>query len=144
MSKEHWWNDFDRGKHSTRTNPCRCVIFSTSNSTWNGLELNSGLRGDRSASDHITMTRLYDVWTRDILWRYVCPLQRDEEAFGYFNFMISTLATSFFEDLFNHLIVTRNCSAPSVLGDLQALKIYDQLFSHFSSMSALQPLQFYQ
>ena len=57
--------------------------------------------------------------------------------------MISSLATSFLNDLFNHLIVTKNCSATPVLGDLQALKIYDELFSHFISMRALQPMQFY-
>jgi hypothetical protein len=71
------------------------------------------------------------------------PLQCDEEASGYFNCMISSLATSFLNDMFNHLIVTRNCSATPVLGDLQALQICDELFSHFSAMRALQPMQFH-
>ena len=132
-----------QGKRSTRKKPCRCTTFSTSNSTWTGLELNSGLRGERSPSDHITITRLYDIWTADIWWWYVQPLQCDEGAFGHFNFTIRSLATSFFEDLFKHLIVTRNCSTTSDLGDLQALKIYNELFSHFSSMRTLQHLQFY-
>jgi hypothetical protein len=90
-----------------------------------------------------TMTRLYDIWTRDYLWWNVHPLQFDDEAFSYSNFMISFLATSFFEDLFYHFIFMRNFSAISVSGDLQALEIYDELFCQFSSMRALQPLHFY-
>jgi hypothetical protein len=59
------------------------------------------------------------------------------------NCMITSLATSFLEDLFNHLIVTRNCSATPGLDNLQEFKIYDELFSHFSSMRALLTMQFY-
>ena len=44
---EYWWNDTDRVKCSAGTT---ATLFAT-NSTWNGLGSNPGLRGERPATD---------------------------------------------------------------------------------------------
>jgi hypothetical protein len=54
INLEHWWNDTDRGKPSTRWQICPSATLSTTKPTWTGLGLNLGLRGERRAINRLS------------------------------------------------------------------------------------------
>jgi hypothetical protein len=51
---ERRWNDIDRGNRRTRRKACPSATLSTTNPTWIDPGANSGLRGERPASNRLS------------------------------------------------------------------------------------------
>jgi len=52
MTVKHRWNDKDRGKlKRLKKKPCPAANLSTTNPTWTGPGLNTGLQSDRSVTN---------------------------------------------------------------------------------------------
>jgi hypothetical protein len=49
MDMEHWWNDTDRGKPKY----CSIDTLSTTNMSWNDLESNTRLRGEKLTTNRL-------------------------------------------------------------------------------------------
>ena len=50
---EHWWNDTEREKLKHLDKTTTNAIVSTTNLTWSDLESNTGLLGERPATDSL-------------------------------------------------------------------------------------------
>jgi hypothetical protein len=51
MSLDHWWNDINRERRSTRIKTRISATLFTTIATWGNLGLNAGLLGESSAND---------------------------------------------------------------------------------------------
>jgi hypothetical protein len=51
---EHHWNEIDRGKPTTRRKTCPSATLSITNPTWTDPGSNSGLRGERPATNRLS------------------------------------------------------------------------------------------
>jgi hypothetical protein len=59
---EHQWNEFDRGKPTTRRKTCPSATLSTTNLTWTDLGSNPGLRGERPATNRLSHGTVIVTW----------------------------------------------------------------------------------
>jgi hypothetical protein len=70
---EHQWNEIDRRKPTTRRKTCPSATLSTTNPTWTDPGSNSGLRGERPATNrlsHGTACSMGVGWF--VYWTVVC------------------------------------------------------------------------
>jgi hypothetical protein len=117
---EQWWNDTDRGKWRTRRRTCPSATFSTLNPTWTDPGMNSGLCGERPATNclshgmalFVIVTRLwvgelgFDSWwgleffsslpCADWLEESKRKFSKDQSTFG--NSVMSVLSLEVSED----------------------------------------------
>jgi len=59
MSVDYLWNGTDRRKKSTLRKTCPSATLSTINLTWTDLGSNPGLRGERPATNRLSLTTAY-------------------------------------------------------------------------------------